>query len=250
MENQERNMGPDREKEEEIKRRSKKKERLTIMIFKKVGKVRTFKISSHFLLLSSLFFLFYIVATIFLTNAYFDIHRINKIQADKIDKLSRELIKTDKELEKSKREIVFLNDYIREEKDQSPEPVFTVDHTESSSPKLVDIDDLKVKRDRSTININFRIINRKLNEDPIGGYIFVLASIKDSDSSEVWSYPKSPLKDGLPVNYRKGQRFLIQRFKSISSKYTLTRSTDKPLILKILVYDRNGELILKKVVEV
>lgn len=249
MENPERDMGPGRKKEK-IRRRPKKKERLTIIIFKKVGKVRTFKISSRLILLASLFFLFYIMATIFLTNAYFDIYRINKIQADRIDELSRELIKTTKNLERSKQHIALLDDYIKEEKAQSPEPRSTVDYTESSFPKLVDIDEIKVKRDGSKININFRIINRQSNEEPIGGYIFVLASVKDSDQSEVWVYPNSSLKDGLPANYKNGQRFLIQRFKSISSKYTLSKSTNKPLILKILVYDRNGTLILKKVVEV
>lgn len=254
MENQERNMDPDREGEEEIKRSSKNKERLTIMIFRKVGKVRTLEISSRLIFLASLFLLICIVATIFFANkylAYFYIYKTDKMQADKIAELSRELIKTDKELERSEQEISFLNDYIiKEEKDKSPEPTPTIDHTESSLPKIVDIDELKVKRDRSTISINFRILNRQLNKKPIGGYIFVLVNIKDSDSSGVWSYPSSELRDGLPIDYSKGQRFLIQRFKSISNKYPLTRSTDKPLILKILVYDRNGELILKKVLEV
>lgn len=250
MENPERDMAPGRKGEEEIRRRSKNKERLSIMIFKKAGKVRTFKISSSLILLASLFLLFYIVATIFLTNAYFDIHRINKIQADKIDELSRELIKTTKNFERSKQHIALLDDYIREEKDQSQEPTSAIDYTEASFPKLVDIDELKVKRDESKINIDFRIVNRKLNEEPIGGYIFVLASVKDLAQSEVWVYPNSLLKNGLPINYRNGQRFLIQRFKSISSKYTISKLTNKPLILKILVYDRNGTLILKKVVEV
>jgi len=65
----------------------------------------------------------------------------------------------------------------------------------------------------------------------------------------VWVYPSSPLKDGLPINYRRGQRFFIQKFKSMSNKYTLSRSTDKPLILEVLVFGRDGELILKKAVE-
>ena len=254
MENKERNMDPDREREEEIRRPSKHKERLTIMIFKKAGKVRTLEISSRLIFFASLFFLICIVAAIFFTNkylAYFYIYKTDKMQADKIAELSRELIKITKSLERSKQKIAFLNDYvIGEEKDKSPEPMLTVDHTETSLPKIVDIDELKVKRDRSTISINFRIVNRQLNEKPIGGYIFFLASIKDSDSCGVWSYPSSQLKHGLPVDYTKGQRFLIQRFKSIRNKYQLTRSTDKPLILKILVYDRSGELILKKVLEV
>jgi len=255
MGNQERDMGPDSKGKKEIARPSKNKERLTIMIFKELGKVKTFRISPRVLLVAFMFLIFYIVATIFVTNkylAYFYPFRstgIDKMQAEKIVKLSRELIKTTKSLERSEQHIALLEDYIEEDKEQSPEPVSTSDYTESSSPILVEIEDLKVKRDRSTIDVTFRIVNKQLNEEPIGGYIFILASIRDSDRSEVWVYPSSPLKDGLPINHRRGQRFFIQRFKSISSKYKLSRSTDKPLILEVLVYDRDGELILKKVVE-
>ena len=255
MENQERDMGPDRKGKEEIARPSKKKERLTIMVFKEVGRVKTFRISPRVLFWAFLFLIFYIVATIFVINAYlayfypFRSTGVDQIQAEKITKLSRELIKTTKSLERSKQHIALLEDYIKEDREQSPEQVSTGNYTESSSPKLVDIEELKVKRDGSTLNVTFRIVNRKSNEGPIGGYIFILASTRDSDQSEVWVYPSSPLKDGLPANYRRGQRFFIQRFKSISSEYTLSKSTDKALILEILVYDRDGELILRKVVE-
>lgn len=262
MENQERDMGPDSKGKKEIARPSKNKDRLTIMIFKEAGKVKTFRISPRVLLAAFMFLIFYIVATIFVTNKYlayflpveslyhFKYVGKDRIKEDRIAKLSRELIKTTKSLERSEQHIALLEDYIEEDKEQSPEPVSTSDYTESSSPILVGIEELKVKRDRSTIDVTFRVVNRQSNEEPIGGYIFMLASIRDSDRSEVWVYPSSPLKDGLPINYRRGQRFFIQRFKSMSSKYTLSRSTDKPLLLEILVYDRDGELILKKVVEV
>ncbi len=249
MENQERDMGAIRKRERETRRPSKAKERLTVMIFKGVGKVKTFKISAHFLLWVSLFLIFYIVVTIFLTNLFIDYYRNNKILADQNAELRAMLIKTKKSLEESKQHIALLDDYITEKKNQSPRPLSMVDHAESSLTKLVDIDELKVERNKSTIKVDFRIINKQVNEEPIGGYIFVLVSIKDSDKSEVWVYPNSPLKDGIPINYRSGQRFFIQRFKSISSQYTLNKSINRPLIFKIFVYDRNGTLILKKVVE-
>jgi len=254
MENQERDMGPDGKGEKEIAGRSKNKERLIIMIFKEVGKVRRFTVSSRLILCGVALFLLYIVVTIYFTNkylAYFYIYKTDKIQADEIAELRAKNIKKDRELERSKLHIALLDDYIKEGKEQSPEPMTTTgDYTESSLPKLVSVEELKVRRDRSTINIAFRIVNKQSDDEPIGGYIFILTSIKDSDRSEVWVYPSSPLKNGLPVNYRQGKRFLIQRFKSISSEYRLGKLTDKPLILEILVYNRDGELILKKVVEV
>jgi len=249
MENQEREVGPIGREEEKIRRRSKIKERLTVMIFKGVGKVRTFKISAHFLLWVSLFFVTYIVATIFLTHVFTNYYRQNRTLADENAELRAMLIKTKKSLEESEQHIALLDDYITEKKDQSPRSLVTVDHAESSLTTLVDIDELKIERNKSTINVNFRIINKQLDEEPIGGYIFVLVRIKDSDKSEVWVYPNSQLKDGLPLNYRNGQRFFIQRFKTISSKYTLSKSINRPLIFEIFVYDRNGTLILRKIVE-
>jgi len=160
------------------------------------------------------------------------------------------IIKKTKSLEKSKQHITLLNEYIRDEKEQIPETIASKDYTESSLPKLVDIEDLKVKRDRSNISADFKIVNKQSENEPIGGYVFIIARIKDVKELEASSYPSSPFKDGQPVNYKNGLRFFIQRFKTISSTFTLSKSIDKPIILEILVYDRDGKLILKKVVEV
>jgi hypothetical protein len=250
MENQDRDMDPDRKGKKEITSRSKDTESLTIMIFTDLGKVRRFMISPRLILFASLFFLFYIVATIYVTNKYLDARRIHKVQADQITKLSRKLMKTTESLQRSKHHIALLDDYISEGKVQGPESESTVSYPESPLPKIVDIEEVNIRRDGATLYVTFRIINRQENEEPLGGYIFVLASPKDSDPSEVWVYPSSSLKDGLPVNYTRGHRFFIERFMSIDTKLRIGGSIDIPLILKILVYDRDGTLILEKLVEV
>lgn len=250
MEDQDRDVDPDSKGKDEIERPSKDRGFLTVMIFKELGSVRRFTISSRLLLCASVFMVFYIVATIYFTNKYFDARRVHKMQAYKIANLSKELIKATRELARSREHTALLDDYISESRDQGAGPESPGDYTESPLPRIVDIEDLKIRRDGPTMNVIFRIVNRQSDEEPIGGYIFVLASVEDSDQSEVWVYPRSPLKDGFPVDYRKGHRFLIQRFKTVESKYTLSESVSKPLVLKILVYDRDGTLILKKVVQV
>jgi hypothetical protein len=249
MENQARHMNSEKSVEKDTKRIPKNKERLTIMIFKRVGKVKTFKISSSFLLWVSLFFAFYIVTTIFFTNLFIDYYHRNRILTDENAELRAMLMKTKRSLDESKQHIALLNDYIAEKKDQSSESPATIDHAESSLPKLVDIDELKIERNESTVHIDFKIMNKQSNDEPIGGYIFIFARIKDSEKSEVWVYPNSQLEEGLPVNYRNGLRFFIQKFKLISSTYKIKNAVNSPLILEILVYDRDGEIILKKSVE-
>ena len=250
MEDQEREVDPHGKGKHEIERRSKDRGFLTIMIFRELGSVRRFTISSRLLLCASAFMVFYIVATIYFANKYFDARRAHTMQAYKIANLSKKLINATRDLERSRQHIALLDDYFSEGKDQGTEPESSVDYTEPPLPRIVDIEDLRIRRDGPTVDVTFRIVNRQSDEEPIGGYIFVLTSVEDSDQSEVWVYPKSPLRDGVPVDYRKGHRFLIQRFKTVNSKYTLSKLVSKPLVLRILVYDRDGTLILQKVVGV
>ncbi len=220
---------------------------LTIMLFKEAGKVRRFTISSRLVVCASLFFLFYVVATTYFTNRYLDIRRVNKIQAGKIVKLSRELARKARSLERSKQHIALLDEYLRETEWHGQEPGSKGNRNETPLPEVVGIEDLKVKRAGSTVNAYFRIVNRRPDGEPVEGYVFVIASEKDSDPSEAWVYPGSPLRDGLPENYTNGHRFSIQNFMPISSKLRLSKSINKPLVLEILVYDRDGTVILKKV---
>jgi len=233
----------------EVKESSKGKDRLTIMIFKGGGRVRTVKVSLGFLIGASIFLLFYIVATIFVTNAYFSISRDTKIQARTIAALTGELAKKEEAIGRLRQRSSLLEEYIKEGKECTPEPMATIDYTESSSPKLVDINDLEVKRDRSEVKVNFKIVNTQPEEDPIGGYIFILTRMKGREKSEVWVDPSAQLRNGRPIDYKLGHRFFIQRFRTVTGNYTLNKVIDDPLVLEILVYDTDGGLILKKVVE-
>jgi len=250
MEDQKRDMGSTEKKTNEVKESPASDKYLTIMIFKKAGNLRTIKISSRLLLGAAVFLFLYIIGTIVLTNAYFELSRTTKMQQNDIATLNGELSKTRLALKKSKRHFALLQEYLQEEKEQTPEPMSTVDYTESSVPQVVDINDLKVTKDRSALQVAFKIVNTHPEEEPVGGYIFVVASVKDSEKAEAWVYPSVPLKDGKPAEYRRGHRFFIQRFKKVSGNYTLNKTIEDPLMLEILVYDRNGGLILKRVVEV
>jgi hypothetical protein len=244
-----------RDSKKPIRRSFKNQKRLTVMVFKNVGRVVTFKVSPGILLFAALFFVFYIIATIFIINEYFDIYRIKKMHTGKIANLNMEIKIANKDIERFKEDIAFLNEYIEEQKNQSsepvPEPVSEVEPNEPSvaASRLVAADDLKVKRDKSTINVRFKLVNTQSDGQPIGGYIFVIVSLTESGKTERWVYPSSPLKDGVPENYRKGRRFFIHRFTTIDGKYKIGKTTDKPLTLKILVYNRDGDIILTKISE-
>jgi hypothetical protein len=115
---------------------------------------------------------------------------------------------------------------------------------------VVEVIDIDVNREGPTLAVTFRFANKRPDDEPIGGYIFVLTRVKGGDHSDVWVYPNCPLKDGLPAHYTRGHRFSIQRFIGINTTYTLNRSVHDPLILQIVVYDKTGKLMLIKEIEV
>jgi hypothetical protein len=236
------------ERKREKRRPPKKQGRLTVIVFRKFGKARTSEISPRLVVFAISFLIFYIVATIFMTDEYFATYSAHKMQARKITHLSSELTRIRKSLEKSQRRSALLDEYIKEEKGQSSETMPTGGSTEPSLAKLVSIEELTAGRDGPTLHVTFKVINEQPDEAPVDGYIFVLASPKDQ--SRVWVYPSSPIKQGLPVHYTSGHRFFIQNFMPISTTLNLSESMDEPLTLEILVYDSDGDLLLKKAAEV
>jgi hypothetical protein len=52
------------------------------------------------------------------------------------------------------------------------------------------------------------------------------------------------------VNFRRGQLFLIQRFKPVHGRFYLTSTSEPPTALRVLVYDQSGLLILEREFEV
>jgi hypothetical protein len=65
-----------------------------------------------------------------------------------------------------------------------------------------------------------------------------------------WTYPPVKLEKGLPVNYRNGQIFLINRFKQIQARFNLGSASESASMLRLLVYDQAGDIMLQKEFEV
>lgn len=225
--------------------------RLTVMVFKNVGKVFTFKVSATLLLFAAIFLTLYIIATLFITNEYLDNYRRGERYKGKIASLNAELEMANQNIEKCKEDIAFLNNYIEDQintvsfsDDVAEDPIEDEpSNTDVTKPKLVDVEDLEVKRKNSVISLRFKLLNTLNNDEPVGGYVFVIVSLKESDKIERWVYPSCSLKDGMPENYKKGVRFFIRRFTIIEGDYKIGKTTDKTLTLAIVVYNRDGDVI-------
>ncbi|MBW2016316.1 MAG: hypothetical protein JRJ01_05670 [Deltaproteobacteria bacterium] len=255
---------------EEITPSSKKKDRkarrLTVMVMRDVGGVRSFKISSRFFVCVSLFFIAFIVLSIFAINAYLDLRLRYDDQSESLAACVEANNRRDRELKRAMGRIALLEDYARDlegrlkEKVQvarenvsrpKAEPKEQKKDTSSPpppkpAPKLVDVRDVSVKRENSQITVEFKLVNLRPGQAPVGGYVYVLAVAKGIDPPLYSIHPEVKLKDGIPANYKKGQPFFIQRFKPMKARFNLSRFPTTQAVIQVLVYDQKGKILLKK----
>jgi len=233
-----------------LKGHTSKREPLTIMVLKRTGTVWSGKVSALVLIGAGVFLCCYIIITLVMIYQHFEFTRGQEINRAHQAELAHALDAAHKQLERANYQIALLEAYITEKREEHlaaaqndtvvPEPSF---------PELVDISQLTVTHQDRVLTVTFKIINTQ-KDTPISGHIFVLAQLKGSDHDEVLIHPSCPLNEGLPVDFQRGQRFRIKRFKTITSRYALAGPLQEPLIVKILVYDDQGTVIFTKTVEV
>ena len=240
--------------------------RLTVMFVKRMGKVRSFDISSGVLLGSSLFFISYIIFSLIVINKYFDERRLREDRSTRIERLEHSIEETKRNLYRSQQNLMLLEDYIynlRAEKQNqaelpapdkasqvNPAPAVTSQPTEKAEKEsqrpLVDIRDLAIKKEGTRVTVRFSLVNEDRPERPVSGYAHVIATNKESDPPQLWTFPKVALRNGVPIDYKGGQPFKIRRFKTILGRYFLNAEAEFSSSVKVLVYNETGDLILTK----
>ncbi len=256
-----------------VKGKTDKEDSITIMVMRTVGKVRSFKIAPLFLYLVIIFILLNIAATIYFGNRFFDLRHVKSLQSEKIKQMENKASKNLKTIHRNKQYIVILEEELRKNENPKerktspstniflpqknvarvPERVtesLSTRSTEEASTPVVDIKDVAIKKEGSEMKVNFRVVNLRELDNPIGGYIHLIAVGKDGHSPSAWTFPKEQLRDGIPVDFRRGQLFLIQRFKPIEGRFYLSSFSDPPSAVKVLVYNQTGILLLEKEFEV
>jgi len=239
----------------------------SVMISRGLGKVRSFNISSRLLFWATVVFVLYLVFSAVAISRYFGELRSNTVQLDLLQQLQNEIEDTKKTLYRARQRLKFLEDYIgnsegKEEKQiESPgseiinpvpaNPLIqeeTLEMPDEADPaeSVVDIKNLTTKRRGERLSVKFRLIKIKPDRDQIKGYIFMIAANGESDPPQLWTHPKAALKNGEPINYKRGQFFKVRNYRIIRGKYFLDSETETPSFLKILAYDESGKLILKK----
>jgi len=244
---------------------------LTVMIVGSVGKVRSFKISGRGIFWVAIFFLGYITTSIIIINSFFDIRRQYSSLAERFKQAESDLSDERKDRLISEQHVALMDDYAQDLQKQLEEkhtrakventqtknigdrikeetPVDRV--LEKRSAMMVAIEDVVIQKEGSWMTVDFKLANLQPGENAIVGYIHIIAESTQTDPPQIWSYPKEKLKDGVPVNFNRGELFIIKRFKPIQGRIDLAPSRKLPSSIRILVYDQSGGQILDKEFEV
>jgi hypothetical protein len=236
------------------------------MVVRTMGKIRSFKISPRIICLLFIFLLIYIPASIIVMNRYFFLRFESRQKAEKQYTLEGLLERTKKDLQVSKQRLALLEDFIEDMNESRKEPaksqeaapesekperrdaslsVGTVRET-GRNPKLVDVQEMDIALEDTVVNVDFKLVNIDPGNAAVGGYIHITMIGDLPTTPPEWSYPTSEFKNGVPINFRRGLPFIIERFKPYNHQFPLTPGRTRPTGVRIVVYNQSGTIILDK----
>lgn len=132
-----------------------------------------------------------------------------------------------------------------EKKSSPPVPASSV-----SAPKspVVAVDNFTTtyEPDSKILTVQFKIVNTTLPAQPVSGHTFVILK-PDNAKEEKWTVlPSVALIAGKPSLIKRGQAFLISRFRNV--KFKVKDQTDSTRFKKatVMIYSPEGKLLLEK----
>jgi len=139
----------------------------------------------------------------------------------------------------------------------SPEPqplhaAQTEDTPESVLPEKVLVENLQIWADEAKRSAEFQFSLK--NIDPkqrrIKGYTFVVLNPKIGSKRSPRVFPRTSLKSGRPIRFKRGQYFSIARFKFVSGTFTDIETVTDFKTATVYVYSENGSLLAQQVFKV
>lgn len=247
-----------------LKKPSRRPAPFTIMVMGRTGKVRSFGLSRRLLFWVSLFLLAYFPLSVLAINRYLELRRSHSAQSETLAVLVKELEDQRKAMIRSSEHLAFLQEYARH-LEEAAEQAMEASKTEKPAAKRADtspaekaprgreavhIEDLVIQKQGSRMLVSFRLSNLQAGDNPVTGYLHIVAKGALSDPPKEWVYPPGKVVNGFPENYRQGQAFTIHRFKPIHGHFNLGPGAETPSSVRVLIYDPSGTIILQKDFEV
>jgi len=118
--------------------------------------------------------------------------------------------------------------------------------------KTVVIENFVVKKAKSNKDLLVRFDIKKISKAPgdVSGRIFTVLR-PESKSQDQWLVvPTTPLKDGIPTEYKKGQYFSIAHFKPVKFRIKNQANPDFYKKASIFIFNEQKELIFEKLINI
>ena len=106
------------------------------------------------------------------------------------------------------------------------------------------------KTDSNAFKFRFALKNVDHERGKIAGHTFVVLRPEEGSLEPIRPFPWSPLKDGKPAIFKRGQYFSITRFKFVSGTLTDVDTIKRFKIATVYVYSDTGDLLVEEVFEV
>ncbi len=101
--------------------------------------------------------------------------------------------------------------------------------------------------DRNIIKSKFKLINTTINNKPVSGYAFVILK-SDKVARDKWLVsPLVELKDGQPLNIKKGRYFSISRYTFLRFEEKITIDPSKFDRVSVYIFSSKEKLFFQKV---
>jgi hypothetical protein len=254
--------------------KSNRSRRLTIMVLGDVRKVRTFKCSPVAIVAGAIFLCAYLVFSLLVLYQFFNLRVNYHDQSKRIARLEQTATVMRKARDQSQERVALLKDYLESiegrrteeavlEKETKPPKTVQAMETKSAlqgpagtqpeqllAEKMVELRDMTLRIDGTRLLVDFKLYKIKKSEPVIRGYVHIVVRDKNTSPPRELAFPYAELKNGIPVNYRRGQLFEIKRFKPIHGNFPLTAGSQSYSTVTVHVYNREGTPIHKGEFEV
>lgn len=117
----------------------------------------------------------------------------------------------------------------------------------SAQDLLVENLEIWSQKDKKAVRFRFSLKNAGDSGNKIKGYTFVVLKPDAGSSEPSRGSPWTPLKDGRPELYKRGQYFSIARFKYVRGTMPQIQDVTRFKTATIYVYTESGDLVLEKV---
>jgi len=128
---------------------------------------------------------------------------------------------------------------------EEPEGVKPEKVPETGKP-MVSVENLTFQRKNTRLTVFFKLAKTAGDAIPLRGYLHMIIVDKNVEPPQVRTFPHEVLKDGIPMNFKRGQLFVIKHFRVVRGKFFLGGTKQSPDAVRVFVYNNEGVLLLDK----